>query len=584
MEARAWLALVQHGEGDHGEALGRLSWDERATLLANLVSAGARGEIGVAAMLASSGAVDADMLADEAACERLRIVATNRLRKKAARAAALELLARKDAVKSWELAKVALEAGDQEPWEVVLAAVEAASCCLESEVDALHNSDNIADSVEKESRRGNDELLKSSRGSLLARLLIRCNVDCQVAAVAKKATKVVVRFHGDDLAQAFATAQASLELAASRLSEAVGALASPELETQHSLIEAFGALVPDLVRAGVTGKQAEILGRSLENLDETLQELEAEGDINILQSLPSLLSGYLQSQRTVSASFVERPALNEESEAAIQGAQVAAWDHEGVSLEVVPRCESREGCARLAKELQNANNFNIELADGQGQGQMVWPYLRNVLASKKWCESEWIACNAMLCLVQRSSRADLRGESAVGHIIPMVLPVVEHAAPSVCIPGLSSLWRLTEMLTTTEFRWHGELVLDRVQEACTTARDADVLAVALPVLLGALAHMERVGGESRMQHHRAALEALLPCAELATEMPVLALVSGKACAPLVDRLQNPCQDTNPVVDKARETLLMVHGLGVALCVDEPEDLAFTFVMDDHRPE
>ncbi|GBG34428.1 Hypothetical Protein FCC1311_106522 [Hondaea fermentalgiana] len=50
---------------------------------------------------------------------------------------------------------------------------------------------------------------------------------------------------------------------------------------------------------------------------------------------------------------------------------------------------------------------------------------------------------------------------------------------------------------------------------------------------------------------------------------------------LKSHFRKPSQYTKAVADKARETLLMVHGLGVALRVDEPEDLASTFVMDDH---
>ncbi|GBG32836.1 Hypothetical Protein FCC1311_090612 [Hondaea fermentalgiana] len=50
---------------------------------------------------------------------------------------------------------------------------------------------------------------------------------------------------------------------------------------------------------------------------------------------------------------------------------------------------------------------------------------------------------------------------------------------------------------------------------------------------------------------------------------------------LKSHFRKPSQYTKAVVDKAQETLLMVHGLGVALRVDEPEDLASTFVMDDH---
>ncbi|GBG28546.1 Hypothetical Protein FCC1311_047692 [Hondaea fermentalgiana] len=50
---------------------------------------------------------------------------------------------------------------------------------------------------------------------------------------------------------------------------------------------------------------------------------------------------------------------------------------------------------------------------------------------------------------------------------------------------------------------------------------------------------------------------------------------------LKSHFRKPSQYSKAVVDKARETLLMVHGLGVALRVNEPEDLASTFVLDDH---
>lgn len=609
---QAWLTLVQDGPEDNQsyerysfqrDFLLSMKTSERVVLFRDLVAAGMEGELGLVAMLTAdstlvgNGAADGSAnskaasveaereiivdptIVDNKAAERLQKIAENKVRKFAARSAALRLLAAANCTNTMEVVQKVLLA-PQEPWQIVVAALEATDTYLEQ------------------------QNLQSS-GDLLGHVLLRATRD-QIECVQQKAIDIMLRLvRSVDVAEKIAGQVMKFEPGS--MINAIEALASPELEN-HLLQYAFQEHVHKIAELLSTlpnekiSHLGKVLGRYMEDPIDMLERLEDASssardeesstlaktpEVNIF---PYLLKGYLEAKPNVqvciklmqelqglalcsgesrfpktwrSWSINHRKDTTNATALALNGVRVgltclvqilqnpistnldetcflstlicaAAWDQRFMGFDIVP-VKVAVDCFELGKKLQEAleefHHTNLDAPDE------LWALLRSRLSGGKWHKNECLACSAMLRLVQRGSRKEVGGEIAVGHLVPMILPLVDHASIEVCVPGFAALHHLVNIWTTTEVRWYGDLLLDRVMLVCTSSRDLETLQLSLPTLMSILLHLELPNPLQRMNKHHNALEALLPCAELATEMDVLAAFSTLACDPLVQRLQ-----------------------------------------------